>query len=629
MPGECAGRITSRFARLPLTDNSRCVDVHLRLLGPLEVSDGTAPRKIGRAKERTLLALLALHAGRVVSVDAIADALWGDEPPASVVNGIPVLVTGLRKALAVSPAIPIEIDRVGDGYCLRVPSGAIDAVVAEDLARSASLAITAGDFDHAAQVLERAEALWRGPSLAQVRDEPFAVPDAQRLDELRVLIVEDRLDVELRRGRHDAVLADLEAACASHPLRERLWALRMLALHRAGRTAEALHAYQAVRYLMVDEVGLDPSEELHDLEAAILRDDPALRTPARRQLPEGEITFLLTDVAGSTRLWDRAPEAMATALARHDELAQQIVGAAGGVVLKSRSEGDSTFCVFDDPVRAAGAAFRLQHALTREQWPDDAPLHVRMAVHTGRAELRDGDYFGSTVNRVARLRAAGHGSQILLSAATAALVRDRMPAGVSLRDLGLRRLKDLLEPEHVFQVEHPALPDRFPPLATLDARPNNLPLQPTTFVGRDDVVAALTAMLRPADTRLVTLTGPGGIGKTRLALRAAADVVDDFDDGVWFVPLAAVQTADAVPAAVATALDAHPGPGEALVDTLVRHVGERRMLLVLDNFEHVTAAAALVADISSRCPGVTILATSRSGSTSGRSARCASRRWTT
>ena len=587
------------------------MDVHLKLLGPLEVWDGIAPRKIGGAKERTLLVLLALHAGGVVSVDAIADALWGDDPPASAVKGIPVLVTRLRKALAAAPSVPIDIERVGDGYRLRMPSGAIDAVVAEDLARSAGLAKDAGELDQAAQVLSRAQGLWRGPSLAGVRDEPFAVPDAQRLDELRTQLLEDFLDVELQRGRHDAVLADLEAACASHPLRERLWALRMLGLHRAGRTPEALRAYQTVRDVMVEEVGLDPSEELRELEAAILRDDPALRTAQRRQLPEGEITFLLTDVAGSTRLWERAPEAMATALARHDELAEQVVSQAGGVVLKSRGEGDSTFCVFDDPVRATNAAFRFQDALTHEPWPVDASIRVRMAVHTGRAELRDGDYFGPTVNRVARLRAAGHGGQILLSAATAALARDRLPGGVSLRDLGLRRLKDLLEPEHIFQVEHPDLPDRFPPLATLDSRPNNLPLQPTTFVGRDATVASLTALLRSRDVRLVTLTGPGGIGKTRLALRAAADVVDDFDDGVWFVPLAPVETADAVPAAVAAALDAHPEQGEAIVDTLVRHVSDRRMLLVLDNFEHVMDAVELVAELYARCPAVTVLATSR------------------
>ena len=589
------------------------MDVHLRLLGPLEVWDGVAARKIGGTKERTLLAHLALNAGHPVSVDAIADALWGADPPPSAAKGIPVLVTRLRKALSAPPAVPIELDRVGEGYRLRMPSGAIDVTVAESLARAAELAAAAGELDQAAQTLARAEALWRGPSLAGIHDEPFAVADAQRLDELRVRLLEDRVDVDIRRGRHDAVLADLEAACVAHPLRERLWELRMLALHRAGRTPEALRAFQAVRTLMIDEIGLEPSEELRGLEAAIVRDDPALRPDPRsvRELPSGEITLVLTDVAGSTRLWERAPDAMGTALARHDQLVKEVIGSRGGVVLKSRGEGDATFSVFEDAARAAGAAVDLQRAFTAEPWPADAPLLVRVAVHTGRADLRDGDYYGPTVNRVARLRAAGHGGQILLSAATTALIRDRLPDDVTLRDLGLRRLRDLLEPEHIFQVEHPALPDRFPPLATLDARPNNLPVQPTAFIGRDRAVAALTALLRSSDARFVTLTGPGGIGKTRLAVRVAADVIDDFPDGVWFVPLAAVAAAEAVPGTIAAVLDVQPQGDEMLTDAIARHVADRRLLLVLDNFEQVVDAAELVADLHLRCPNLTMLATSR------------------
>ena len=589
------------------------MDVHLRLLGPLQVWDGVAARKIGGIKERTLLAHLALNAGRPVSVDAIADALWGEDPPPSAAKGIPVLVTRLRKALTAPPAVPIELDRVGEGYRLRIPSGAIDITVAESLARAAELAAAAGELDQAAQTLARAEALWRGPSLAGIRDEPFAVADAQRLDELRAQLVEQRVDVDIRRGRHDAVLADLEVACAAHPLRERLWELRMLALHRAGRTPEALRAFQAARKLMIDEVGLEPSEELRRLEAAILRDDPALRpdTGGAQGLPEGEITLLLTDVAGSTRLWERDPDAMARALTRHDQLVDEVIGSRGGVVLKSRGEGDSTFSVFDDAARAAVAAVDLQRALTAEPWPAGAPLLVRVALHTGRAELRDGDYCGPTVNRVSRLRAAGHGGQVLLSAATSALVRDRLPDHVTLRDLGLRRLKDLLAPEHIFQLEHPALPDRFPPLATLDARPNNLPVQPTAFIGRDDTIVALTGLLRGSDARLVTLTGPGGIGKTRLAVRVAADVIDDFPDGVWFVPLAAVAASDAVPAAVAAVLDVHAQGDEGPTDAVAHHVADRRMLLVLDNFEQVVDAAEFVADLHLRCPKLTILVTSR------------------
>ena len=614
----CGSAVANRLRGRPpqgpgVVDNRRPVDVHLRLLGRLEVWDGTAVRKIGGTKERTLLTLLALHAGRAVSVDAIADALWGDDPPPSAAKGIPILVTRLRKLLAAAPPVPIVIDRVGDGYRLTMPTGAVDSALAEDLARAAELGAAAGELDQAAQILARAEKLWRGASLADVRDLPFALADTQRLDELRVRLLEDRMDVELRRGRPDAVLGELEAACATHPLRERLWRLRMLALHRAGRTAEALRSFQAARGVMIEEVGLEPSEELRDLEAAIVRDDPSLR-PAEAggpKLPVGEITLLLTDIAGSTRLWEQVPAAMTAALVRHDELVEAAVGSRGGVLLKARGEGDSSFSVFDDPVRAAAAAVELQRGLTREHWPAKAVLKVRIALHTGRAELRGSDYFGPTVNRAARLRSAGHGGQILMSEVTAALVRDHLPAQADVRDLGLRRLKDLLNPEHVFQLEHPDLPSRFPPLATLDARPNNLPVQPTAFVGRDATVATLTCLLRDSETRLVTLTGPGGIGKTRLALRVAADLIDDFADGVWFVPLAAVVAGEAVPAAVAAALGIRPQPGHDLVEALVRHLRDRQLLLVLDNFEQVLAAAELVAELSARCPRLTTLVTSR------------------
>ena len=590
------------------------MDVHLRLLGPLEVWDGKALRKIGGTKERTLLTLLALDAGRAVSVDGIADALWGDDPPASaIVKVIPILVTRLRKALTAAPAIPVEIDRAGDGYRLRMPAGAVDIALVEDLARAADLATAAGELDQAVQALARAESLWRGASLADVRDLPFAVPDAQRLDELRVRLLEDRVGIDVERGRHDAVLAELEAACAAHPLRERLWRLRMLALVRAGRAPEALRAFQTLRAVMIDEVGFEPSEELRDLEAAILREDPSLRlaADAGRTLPEGEITFLLTDIAGSTKLWERTPGPMALALARHDQLVDAVVGNHGGVVLKPRGEGDSTFSVFDDPVRAATASVELQRALTKEAWPAAVPVRVRMALHTGHAELRDRDYYGPTVNRAARLRAAGHGGQILVSEATAALVREQLPDQAGLRDLGVRRLKDLSNPERILQVEHPDLPSRFPPLATLDARPNNLPVQPTAFIGRDDTVATLTTLLRRDDVRLVTLTGPGGIGKTRLALRVAADVIDDFADGVWFVPLAVVASSDAVPGAVSAALGVQVQPGQDTTEAIVRHFQDRRLLLVLDNFEHVLDAADLVAHLSTWSPGLTILATSR------------------
>src|SRR5579859_5834208 len=234
-------------------------------------------------------------------------------------------------------------------------------------------------------------------------------------------------------------------------------------------------------------------------------------------LPTGTITFLFTDVEGSTRLWEAQPQAMRQVMARHDALLTAIFERHDGVVVRPRGEGDSLFCVFVRASDAVAAALAGQRALAAEDWGEVGPLRVRMALHTGEADLREGDYYGAAVNRCARLRAAGHGGQVLLSAATARLVRETLPPGATLTELGRHRLRDLSEPEQVFQLAAAGLPETFPPLNTLDARPNNLPLALTSFIGRADEVRAITALVQ--QTRLVTLTGPGGTGKTRLALQ--------------------------------------------------------------------------------------------------------------
>ena len=234
------------------------------------------------------------------------------------------------------------------------------------------------------------------------------------------------------------------------------------------------------------------------------------------ELPSGTITFLFTDVEGSTRLWEDHPQAMRAIMARHDALLTAVFEQHDGVVVRPRGEGDSLFCVFVRASDAVAAALAGQRALAAEAWGDIGPLRVRMGLHTGEADLREGDYYGSAVNRCARIRAAGHGGQILLSHATAQLVRASLPDRAGLVDVGRHRLKDLAEGEQLWQLTAPQLPEQFPALATLDARPHNLPLQLTSFVGREPELAALAAFV--PQHRLVTLTGPGGAGKTRLAL---------------------------------------------------------------------------------------------------------------
>src|SRR5262245_2086349 len=262
-------------------------------------------------------------------------------------------------------------------------------------------------------------------------------------------------------------------------------------------------------------------------------------------LPSGTVTFLFTDIEGSTALWERDRQAMAAAVDRHLALMRSAVEGHSGVLFKV--VGDAVQAAFPTAPEALAAALAAQRALTVEPWSGLAqPLRVRMALHTAAAQPRDGDYLAPGLNRLARLLAAGHGGQVLVSLATQELARDALPAGTSLRDLGEHPLRDLYRPERVFQLLHPDLPADFPPLNTLASRPNNLPLQPTPFLGRDEQVAWLVDALRRDEVRLVTITGPGGVGKTRLALQVAADLLEAFPDGVWFVDLSALTEASLV-----------------------------------------------------------------------------------
>jgi predicted ATPase/class 3 adenylate cyclase len=325
-------------------------------------------------------------------------------------------------------------------------------------------------------------------------------------------------------------------------------------------------------------------------------------------LPEGTVTFLYTDLEGSTRQWERQPAAMRAAMARHLALLRAAVGAQRGRVF--RTVGDGLCAAFATAPAALAAAVAGQRALLAEPRGGEGPLRARMALHTGAVEFREGDYVGTCLNRLGRLLAAAHGGQVVLSQTTADLVRDALPDGVGLRDLGEHRLRDLARPERVFQALHAELPSAFPALRALVAPPHNLPVQLTSFVGRERELAALGALLEQA--RLLTLTGIGGCGKTRLALQVAAHVVEAYPDGVWFVDLAPLADPGLVPQAVAAALGVREEPGLPLPATLTAALRPRRLLLVLDNCEHLVEACARLTDAVLRaCPHLVVLATSR------------------
>lgn len=328
-------------------------------------------------------------------------------------------------------------------------------------------------------------------------------------------------------------------------------------------------------------------------------------------LPAGTVTFLLTDVEGSTRLWEEAPEAMAAAIPLHYELLAEAVARRGGVRPQEQGEGDSIVAAFARASDAAAAAIDAQLALAAQVWPDGITLSVRIALHTAEAQLRDeGNYFGTALSRCARLRGIAHGGQTVLSRTTHDLVVDRIGEPVTLVDLGLHRLRDLGRPEHVFGITHPDLTADFAPLQSLDTVPNTLPGQLTSFVGRERELVDVQEALR--STRLLTLTGAGGCGKTRLAAQAAADAVDRFSDGVWWTELAAVTDPALVGHALATAVGVRPLPGQTELDAVAAHLAAQQVLVVLDNCEHVLEDCARLVDVLlRRCPGVVVLATSR------------------
>ena len=297
------------------------------------------------------------------------------------------------------------------------------------------------------------------------------------------------------------------------------------------------------------------------------------------ELPSGTVTFLFTDLEGSTHLWDEFPDAMRPALARHDALLRGAIAGSNGHVVKMT--GDGAHAVFSHARDAVAAAAKAQVALGHEPWVEVAPLRVRMGLHTCEVEVRDGDYFGSAVNRAARLMGTAHGGQVVMSTITAELARE---AGFDLRDLGEHRLAGLSRSERVWQLSADGLTDAFPPLRSVDALPGNLPRQVTSFVGRETELDSLMRLLRART--LITLTGVGGVGKTRLALETAAAMVGEFDDGAWLCELAPVTDPAAVWDTLAATFRLLPSPGRGVHDVVLDYLAGKRLLLVLDNCEH-------------------------------------------
>lgn len=326
-------------------------------------------------------------------------------------------------------------------------------------------------------------------------------------------------------------------------------------------------------------------------------------------IPSGAVTFLFTDIQDSTTLWEQFPYEMKSSLARHDAIVRQGIEAYGGYIFKTA--GDMFCAAFSSAADALSAGLSAQRTLSTEHWTTPMPLRVRMAIHTGPAEMREGDYFGATLNHLGRMMEIGHGGQILVSEASQQQLAQRLLPGIELRDLGVRRIKGMRELMQVFQLVAPDIPVQFGPLKTLDPSPTNLPAPLSSFIGREWELRQVTALLRRPDVRLLTLTGVGGAGKTRLSVHAAAHFLDEFQDGVFFVPLATVTRPELVAPAIARVVGVQDDTDTPVFEQLTNHLRARHMLLLIDNFEQVLDAATALTDLLQAAPHVKFLVTSR------------------
>jgi DNA-binding SARP family transcriptional activator len=529
-----------RVAERPRLDyggfsGSHPTDMDFRILGPLEVLDEGRAVALSGSKQRALLALFLVHANEPLTTDRLIDELWGDRPPATAAKNVQMQISRLRKALAAGAGGELVVTR-GRGYELKIDPERLDSHQFERLLDEGRSELAGGHPKRAATALEAALALWRGPPLADLAYEPLAQREIARLEDLRAGALEHLIEAKLALGRHAEVVSQLETLIAEHPYREGLRVQLMLALYRCDRQADALQAYQDARRTLVEELGIEPGERLRELERAILAQDPTLaaplgradedsapRDPAPAELPTGVVTFLLTDIEGSSGLWEADPEGMAAALELHDELIARTVHAHGGRLLKTKGEGDATVTAFRRASAAVVAAVDIQGALGAATWPGGLELHVRIALHTGEAHERGGDYFGPALNRAARLRALARGSATVVSQATAEIVLDRLPREVELVDLGRHELRGLSRPERVFHLRPVAAHAvQAPGGVAIEAAAVEVAAETpgAAFVGRERELAELVGGLDNAFAgrgRLFLLGGEPGIGKSRLA----------------------------------------------------------------------------------------------------------------
>ncbi len=597
----------------------------IELLGGLRARQGERVLSRFRTqKAGALLAYLAYRCGQPQTRDVLVDLLWPDAFREGRAR-LSVELNSLRHLLE-PPGTPrgsvIWADRFS--VCLNAAAVRTDVAVFEAALHRAD---KAGSTMERGPFLSQTVEAYGGPLLPG-HEQAWIEPERERLAK-RYLEAVAQLAADLEQiGERGRAIACARRAVETDRLREEAHTLLVRLLLAAGQPSEALLQYREWEKILAEETGDSPSPSVRRLVEEARRaintppasppaTAPATSAPTTTALPTGTITLLLTDIVKSTALWQRTGNSYLAALERHQALLHRECRQHGGYVFKQ--VGDGFWIAFASAQDALACAVACQRALAAEPWPEDVgALSIRMALHTGEAILKEGDYQGLTLHHAARLIAAAQGGQILLSEATESLIRQAAPPGVNIRDIGRYRLRDAPGPEHLFQAEYPDMGQReFPPPPVSPDHTPNLPLALDRFIGREEETARIEEMLRGGapQIRLLTLTGPGGTGKTRLALEVAHRLTEAFSGAVWLVPLADLPDARLIPDAVANALrlprSSQAEPLEQVIETL----SLQRSLLVLDNFEHLTggegAAAALVRTLLVRAPTLTCLVTSR------------------
>lgn len=596
----------------------------IQLFGYPSLAAGDQLARLERRKSLALLAYLAVESGeRGRARETLAAIFWPDCAQAQA-------GAYLRQALwEIQKAAGTDLLRREEQRLTLAPDAWVDTAAFEDVLRRWKT--SQWDAAASAAALAQAVALYRDDFLAG-----FSLPGCPDFDRWQALqsetlrahlaqALEALAGLAAGRGDWDSAVEHARRWLDQDPLNEAAHRALMRIYLQSSQPAAARRQYEACRKVLEEELGVEPAAETQALRreaAGGAAPRPAAaaeeRTaPAGR--PTGTVTFLFTDIEGSTRLWQQFPRAMPEAFARQEAIFRAAVAAHGGYVYKMI--GDAFQAAFSLAPAALAAAVAAQRALFAAPWGETGIIKVRMALHAGMTEERADDYVGPTLNRVARILSAGHGGQILLNRPAYELVRDCLPDDVTLRDMGECWLKDLESPEQLYQVVAGGLPDAFPPLRTARQPVAPLPLPPTPFVGREHELAHISSLFDNAENRLVTLVGIGGIGKTRLAIEAARRAKaqqGSYAHGVGFVGLtAAASLADIVAGLAQTVgLAFHTAPGyrlsaEAAQQQLFDYLSSRAMLLVLDNFEHLMDYAAFVADLLSTAPGLRLMVTSR------------------